>query len=444
MNSLGRGTGQLKVLLRTPEMRAFWFSLPVTAVLIAGSFFYMPLALFFVAVFLLLALQGIVAWSSLRTAQANLDSSIERNELKSIVYGLNDALLVYDQNFRIVFFNPSAESLFGISAKEAMGRIMKPQDVEDPRSRLLAQIIFPSLAPSLVSRSKSGQYPQISDLSFDDPVLELRVTTSPISDNNGHLLGFMKLIRNRTREVGLLKSKEEFVTVASHQLRTPITELNWALEALTKDTSVTGDAKMITDRAHISARQLLELVEDLLSVSKIEEGRFGYQFEQTDLVEFVEKRLARAMPHAQSASLKLYLDRPKDPLPPVMLDPVKLDMVVSNLIDNAIRYNVPNGQIVVSVRKADEGPYLTVSVKDTGIGIPSEEMPHIFTKFYRSSNALKFQTEGSGLGLYIAKNIVAAHGGRMWAETELSRGSMFSFALPTDFGLIPQKEVALE
>ena len=444
MNVLGKNPQQMKVLLRAPEMRAFWFSMPVTTLLVLGSFFYLPSATAIIAACLLVILGGIVAWSAFRTAVLNLENTMERNELKSIVYGLNDALLVYDQAFRIVFFNPAAESLFGISSKDAVGRTMKPQDVEDPRSRLLAQIIFPSLAPSLVTRSKSGQYPQISDLTFDDPVLELRVTTSPISDNNGHLLGFMKLIRNRTREVGLLKSKEEFVTVASHQLRTPITELNWALEALTKDASIGGDAKMIADRAHVSARQLLELVEDLLSVSKIEEGRFGYQFEQTDLVGFVEKNLSRAMPHAQSAGLKLYFDRPRDPLPAVMLDPVKLDMVVSNLIDNAIRYNVPNGEIVVSVRKAEDGPYLAVSVKDTGIGIPADEMAHIFTKFYRSSNALKFQTEGSGLGLYIAKNIVVAHGGRMWAESEISRGSTFSFALPTDFSLIPQKEVALE
>ena len=119
-------------------------------------------------------------------------------------------------------------------------------------------------------------------------------------------------------------------------------------------------------------------------------------------------------------------------------------MVLSNLVDNAIRYNVPNGQIVVTLEKVADQPYVEVRVKDTGIGLPAEEMEKLFSKFFRASNAVKFQADGSGLGLYIARNIIQAHGGQIWAESELNRGTTVHFTIPTDPSLVPQKEVALE
>jgi len=369
---------------------------------------------------------------------------LERNQLKSMVAAMDDALSVYDQNFTVLYFNPSAEKLFRISAESFLGNRIEPKMAENPTYRRLAQIIFPSLAPSMVARSPAGKYPQIVDLSFEDPYMELRTFTSPIIDEVGQLLGFMKIVRDRTREVSLAKEKSEFVTVTSHQLRTPLTHIIWALEAIDKEPNLSPESRAMADNAFAAANKLRTIVEDLLNISRIEEGRFGYQFERADLLKFVEDILEAAAPNARQLGIKIYFNRPEEPIPEMTIDPQKLSMALTNMIDNAIRYNVKNGEIIVTVAGVPNQPYVQVSVKDTGIGIPPDEVRKLFVKFFRASNATKFATEGSGLGLYIAQNIIRAHGGAVNVESEVGRGSTFSFTLPTDPTLIPPKEVPLE
>lgn len=430
--------------MRRPEMRAFWLFLPFLLAIVAVDIILLPFPWQFLTGGLLLVMGAIVLFTSARSAELNQEAQLEKNKLKGIVLGLEDAIVVYDQNLTPSFWNSAAETLFGLKAEEVIGRRLAPQDVENPKTRLLAQVMFPSLAPVVMPRSKPGEYPQITELSFTDPVLELRLVTAPIADDRGKLLGFMKIIRDRTREITLIRAKTEFITVASHQLRTPITEVNWALESLSQDESLNDATRELVKKTLASSRKLLNIVEDLLNTSKIEEGRFGYNFEPVDIVPFLDKILSEAMPQVERSGLKLYFDRPKEKLPELTLDPGKLSMVVSNLVDNAVRYNVQGGQITVKAAPLPDKPFVEVSVKDTGIGVPAEEVPKVFTKFFRSSNALKFETEGSGMGLYIARNIIRAHGGEMWAESELNRGSTFYFILPTDPSLVPRKEIAVE
>lgn len=443
MESFFTSLKKLPLYAGLPEMRVFWILLPLIAAGAGVNIALLPYPLSMVplGIFFLIALG--MFWSSLRAATATFGTIVERNQLRSMIHSMSDALIAYDDRFQISYYNAAAEDLFKIPIAKAIGRIMQPQDVQDPATQLLAQVVFPSLAPGLVTRSRSGQYPQVTDLTFTEPDLELRIITTPITDPNGRIIGFMKIIRNRTREVSLVKSKEEFLTIASHQLRTPITELNWALEEIGKDEKLADETKKLALHAKESAEKLLVLVEDLLNISQMEEGRFGYSFQATDILAFLEDPLREGLMQAEHTGLKLYFDRPKEALPSVAIDPPKLRMVMMNLLDNAIRYNVPGGQVIVTAKKAD-GPYIEVSVKDTGIGIPPDELKNISKKFYRSSNAVKFQTEGSGLGLYIARNIVQAHGGQFKGESELNRGTVFTFTLPTDPTLIPTKEVPIE
>lgn len=380
----------------------------------------------------------------LKVGEASFGVNLERNQLKSIISTMDDSLLVYDQNFKVLFLNGSAEKMFGVKNAEFVGKQIDPKLAESSSLRRLAQVVFPSLAPSMITRSPAGRYPQVVDLSFDDPYLELRTFTSPILDDSGNLLGFMKIIRDRTREVSLSKEKTEFVTVTSHQLRTPLTHVVWGLETITKEPTLSPEMSALAQNAYGAAIQLREIVEDLLNISRIEEGRFGYQFQKANLSTFIEEILKPAAASARQLGIKVLFDRPAENIPEVMIDSQKLSMVLSNLVDNAIRYNVKNGEVIVSAKKLENSPYVEVSVRDTGIGIPPEEVQKLFVKFFRASNALKFATEGSGLGLYIAQNIVRAHGGSMRVESELGRGSIFSFTLPTDFSLIPPKEVPLE
>jgi signal transduction histidine kinase len=369
---------------------------------------------------------------------------LAHDEIASVLYGLEDAVIAYTKEFVITMVNPSAERLFGIPANELMGMAIKPQHAQDARFKRLAQVIYPSLAPVMVPRSALGAYPQLIDVSFEDPPLELRITTAPMRDATGVITGFMKLMRDRTREVELLRSKSDFITIASHQLRTPLTEISWALESVAGTPTLDDNSKQLLARTLESVRTLIRTTEDLLGVAKIEEGRFGYQFAAVDIRAFLDELLGKLLPVVQGAGLQLYFDRGQGDLPPVYMDKEKISMVVNNLVENAVRYNVPHGEITVSVEVVPTEPYVRVSVKDTGIGIPPEAVNSMFNRFFRADNARKAVANGSGLGLYIAKNIIQSHGGQIGVSSEVNRGSTFYFTLTTDQRRVPQHETPVE
>ncbi len=386
-------------------------------------------------------MSAVLAWNDFHLAKSNLESRSSSRRVESIVLNLRDGIVAYDNNFKVTVFNPAAEAIFGLNESEVVGQVLGPERAQEPRLKLLIQTVFPSLAPVVVRRSEAGAYPQIIDLAFSEPSLELRVSTDQIQDLKGIVVGFVKVVHDRTREVELYKSKSEFVTVAAHQLRTPLTAVHWIFETLSKSSDIVPADKEVVQSGLIASQKLLKIVNDLLDVAKIEEGRFGYQFENADLVEFLAGILENANVIAKQYGVNLYFDRGSEPSLVVHIDSSKLGLALSNLIDNAIKYNVKSGSVTVRVSRVPDQPYVQVSVEDTGVGIPPEAMQKLFTKFFRAENVMKFQTEGSGLGLYITKNIVNRHGGTIWAESTIGRGTKFFITLPTDPKLIPPTEV---
>ncbi len=428
-----------------PEMHIFWFTIPAIVATALLELFFLSGIPLGIALMLLGVIMAIVFFMGYQSAYTAYNAAIEKNELKGVVLSLEDALIVYDQTFKVLFFNPAGERMFGIKKEDIIGHSVVPQDAAQAQFTLLTQVIYPSLAPGMINRTAAGIYPQVVDISFSDPLLDLRVTTSRVVDENGFLLGFMKIVRDRTRELSVIKSKNEFITTASHQLRTPLTEISWAAEALATETQGASDTvKTIVENVRNSTKELIAITEDLLNIAKIEEGHFGYTFKSLDIIVFLNRILSDISPLIQKAGLKLYFDTPKEALPPVMIDEQKLTLAINNLVENAIRYNVKNGEIVIKVEKIDAMPYVKVSVKDTGIGIPQDDIQKLFGKFFRAENAVRFETKGSGLGLYIVKNIIRGHGGEVAVTSEVNRGTVISFTLPTDPSLVPQREVTME
>lgn len=433
-----------KFYLSLPEMRLFWLFFFVVTIVSSINVVFLPREWTLIVVAFFVITGVMIFINGLRLARSNFEVKTERNQLDGIIKNLKDGLIAYDTNFKIEIFNPAAEQIFSIPVKEIVGQYFDPAFAQKPRYKFLAQVMFTSLAPTIIRRSKPGEWPQVTDLSFDNN-LELRVITSRIVDSSGFLLGFFKLIQDRTRIKELLRAKGEFITIAAHQLRTPLTGVNWAFESLSQDEKLPEAQKQLVQEGYISAQRLLRVVNDLLEVSKIEEGKFGYDFKEVDLVGLINEILASIQEALQSSTVKLYFDRPSGEKKIVVrIDQAKIRMVIANLVDNAVKYNVENGEVLVKLEQLKDRPYTRISVKDTGIGIPPDEIDRLFTKFYRGSNAMDIDTTGSGLGLYIAKNIVNRHGGEIWAESVVGRGTVFCITLPTDPRLIPAKDIVYE
>ncbi len=371
------------------------------------------------------------------------DPSFDRTQVRNIIASISDGIVIYNQDFRVLVFNPGAEAIFNLSANRVVGSSIQLDTVKSPELQTLTQVIYPSLAPSINRLSEPNAYPQIMDISFSEPRLELRVTTNQLINDAGEAVGFIKLIRDRTREVELVKSKSDFITVAAHQLRTPLSAVSWTFESLKKDVQDPSQRELVAIGLNAS-NNLLKVVESLLNIAKIEEGQFGYQFKNVELVGFLGELLARADLIARQYKVNVYFEAPPGTELPVTIDPDRLGMAVSNLIDNAIKYNVENGQVIVKIAPVPNKPFVEISIKDTGVGVPPDELKKLFTKFFRGSNAVTKETTGSGLGLFIVKNIIHRHGGEVWAESELNRGTTFRFTLPTDPSLVPAKELAGE
>ena len=191
---------------------------------------------------------------------------------------------------------------------------------------------------------------------------------------------------------------------------------------------MSAEAQQLVDTGYKATQAALKIINDLLNAAQIEEGRFGFQFQDVNLVEFLDKILAEVLTIAQEYKISVYFDRPPEKEVLVNADPSRLAMVVSNLVDNAIRYNVPGGEVTVGLETKDG--QAQVSVKDTGVGIKEEDLNKLFGKFFRGENIQKSVPTGSGLGLYIVKNIIEAHKGKVWAESVPNRGSKFYFTLP--------------
>lgn len=363
--------------------------------------------------------------SASRTDAGNFSPASE-TPLEAAFLDFPDAVVIYDANFNVRTFNKAAEGLFGVRREELEGIRIEPGLVERPRYRLLAQTLFPSLAPTSVERSETGTWPQIVSLVFEEPHRELTTHTSRIMDATGTPAAFIKIIKDETRTKEVISSQSEFVGVAAHQLRTPLTALRWSLESIGEGVSESG--KQLLKESLALVDRCLKIVNDFLDAAKIEEGKFGLEYQETDLVNFLETLVGTIAPVAQHYGVAVSFEHEGIPALPVSIDPVRLSTAFLNLLDNGVRYNVKGGRVAVALAKGPRGAVMTVA--DTGIGIPRGEERKLFKKLERGSNAIQVEPNGSGLGLYITKNIVEAHGGTIEVISEAERGTTFTVTLP--------------
>ncbi|MCL5435968.1 MAG: ATP-binding protein, partial [Patescibacteria group bacterium] len=224
--------------------------------------------------------------------------------------------------------------------------------------------------------------------------------------------------------VALDKARAEFITLASHQLRTPPATMRWYLAAILDGDfgALSSELKDALSKTQATNNSLIALIEDLLNVSRIERGKLEFDFGPTDLLQITETTVTQLLPLAQLAKLKLVFKKPRRKLPSIIADKEKVRQVINNLIDNAIKYT-KNGSITVELDSDARNVF--VRVRDTGMGLKPEDKKSIFEKYGRGTNS-RGQSMGLGLGLYVAKLIIAQHGGELGAESDgPDKGSIF-------------------
>lgn len=234
------------------------------------------------------------------------------------------------------------------------------------------------------------------------------------------------------RERQLAEAKTSYVSLLAHQLRTPLSGTKWNLKTLLDGDwgPLNKSQKKFLLRSYETNEQMISLVRDLLDITRIEEGRYDFVFKKTAMPEFIARVVWEFRMASRAAGITLTVKKPRGGarLPLILLDAEKMQMALSNIIDNAIRYNQPEGRVEIGYSVGKRA--FTIQVKDTGVGIPRRDQHKLFTKFFRGDNVVKMQVQGFGLGLYIVKNIVERHGGTIAVQSRENQGTVCTIVLP--------------
>lgn len=272
------------------------------------------------------------------------------------------------------------------------------------------------------------------------------VALANLKKSNGDLAAKTRALEAKELELTLAnqrlqkleEAKSKFVAVTTHQLRTPLSAIKWTFNMLQSGQlgALSNDQKTFIDKGAQSTERMIKIVNDLLKVDQIEAERKDYVFSPVQIEELVESIVFEFENQAESKKIEVSVKKPGKPLPTIEADPFKLRMVLENLIDNAIKYNRFKGRVEVVINDDNLNSTkntVEIIVADTGIGIPAAERRKIFDKFFRASNAVAAEPDGSGLGLYLSRDIIEKHGGTMWFETD-ETGTRFLLSLPLHQG----------
>ena len=354
----------------------------------------------------------------------------ERNRLNAIIQNSSDAIFMVDSSFRILAFNPAAERLTGWTAGEAVGsgcdavlgcnhsRAARDGDILAPMCQMLR--VFETHGPI--------PYVELTITTRDGQRRDLAASYSyvPATENSGPCGVAIARDISQMKEVERLKS--EFISMVSHDLRTPLAVIKgYAATLLNPNLKLDEDRKRrFIAGINDASDKLTRIIDNLLSVSRLESGRFRLTLQQFDLGDLVMK--TAGLYQTGASKHHFITDTPLGQLW-VIADRDLIEQVLTNLLGNAVKYSAEGGDIRIRARVVEGG--VEVSVHDRGIGIPPSQQHRVFEKYYRGDTAVARRISGTGLGLYICKSIVEAHGGHIWVESAPGEGSTFAFRLPS-------------
>lgn len=351
--------------------------------------------------------------SAIRTLNQSFDQRLatleaERARLEATLTQMTDGVLIADDQGRIQMANPAAEKLFGegqnLTGKSVSLALRQHQLIETWR--------------------KCQQRGEVQSESVELPASRQFLQLVAIPDK--HAGGAILLVHDLTRLRRLETVRRDFISNVSHELRTPLASLKALTETLQEGAlDDPPAAQRFLGRIQTEVDALTQMASELLELSRIESGQVPLTFQMISPGGLLRAAAERMKVQADRAEIRLRVEIPEN-LPEIQADPVRLEQVLVNLIHNALKFSPVNGEI--TLRVTPEGQMVRFAVQDTGLGIPADDLPRIFERFYRVDRSRT--GGGTGLGLSIAKHLVEAHGGKIWAESREGEGSTFYFNLP--------------
>jgi len=346
---------------------------------------------------------------------------------EAILFSIGDAVMACDKDGVVMLFNGVAEVLTGYSTTKVIGhhynqalKFVRESD-EKTGEDFIAEAITTGQATKMVNHTlliaKDGRKIPVAD------------SAAPIKNVKGEIIGCVVVFRDVSKEREIDRAKSDFISVASHQLRTPMTSIQWVIERFLKTEKPTQKGKEYLDDIHMAVTNLSSLVDLLLNVSRIEAGKIGAEPKPLELVGFLKMYLKEQEPMVTKKQLHVIFDQHPSTFN-VITDHITLRNIIHSLVSNALEYTPEGGEIEITIAKKDNMFLLTI--RDTGIGIPKEEQSRSFEKFFRGANAKLVKTDGTGLGLYIAAQAVKLLQGKIWVESVAGKGSTFSVELPIE------------
>jgi signal transduction histidine kinase len=358
----------------------------------------------------------------------------------AILDSIGDGLLVTDSGGYVLLINDVATDLLKVDKNSVYGKKLETlYTLYDEANQPIASENRP-VRVALKQGKKISQ--EVTVMDSDNHKIALGVTATPVIQHD-QIIGSIEIIRDITKEKEVDRMKTEFISLASHQLRTPLSAIKWFSEML-----LSGDAgKLNDDQTEFaqnvvdSTARMIDLVNSLLNISRIESGRIMIDPKPTDLSQLVHGIVNDLKAKIEERQQTLVVSVHKE-LPKVNLDARLIGQVYLNLLTNGIKYTPKGGEISVFVSR--KGEELVSQVSDNGYGIPKAEQAKMFQKFFRATNVSKIETDGTGLGMYLIKAIIESSGGKIWFESEEGKGTTFWFSLPMSGMKAKQGEVTID
>ncbi|MCA9392352.1 PAS domain-containing protein [candidate division WWE3 bacterium] len=379
------------------------------------------------------SIKGIVVVATdLTETRELLHVMAERNKLVMIQESVLDGLITVDYDNKITMVNTSALKIIGASKEEVMGRPLTEvfERIQKDEETFSVEALLPQRRFDNDDRFFNVTGATI--VLYNGSSIDVDLTGSAIKEGKDVNLQTIITLHDLSEEKYLERMKLDFVAMAAHELRTPLTSIKGYLSMYREqyENKSNTEEGLLLGRIDRSAEQLVTLMENLLSASKIEQGELNVYLKSTDWVKLVSEEVDMLQVLATEKGLELKFNKPKAKLPSVAVDQLRIKEVVNNLISNGIKYT-QEGSVTVSVEYDEDNNRVLTSIADTGEGIPTEAIPHMFKKFFRVHGELEMGSKGTGLGLFISKSILGLHNGDIWVESEgPGKGSTFKFYLP--------------